>query len=264
MDCLVFFSDEWLLFRRSGVRTPSCSSISASVIELLIFGSSFYCSHTFRMSTRRLPVILFVSRIAFLFITCCLLRGVPVVAGGGYYFVCVTSRVSNLRLVHSLLIIILLLPLLYALRNPLRTRLLFADSGIAHPFHPSLLLGGVLVRFGGGPWWRSLAVSWACLLPFSLRRSRLSIPSALSPLSRLVLADDFRPLRVVVLRLGRLPMRWVPSEPMGFAVAPPISPYTRPGPYPRSCHTPLGAPVGVYCFYLRDFPHVFKAIVYSV
>ena len=79
------------------------------------------------MSTRRLPVILFVSRIEFLFISCCLLRGVPVVAGGGYYFVCVISHVSNLRLVHSLLIIILLLPPPCALCNPLRTRLLFAD-----------------------------------------------------------------------------------------------------------------------------------------
>ena len=38
--------------------------------------------------------------------------------------------------------------------------------GVAHPFHPSLLLGGVLVRFCGGPNWRPLAMSWACLPPF--------------------------------------------------------------------------------------------------
>ena len=82
---------------------------------------------TFRMSSRRLPVILFVSRIEFLFITCCLLRGVPVVAGGGYYIVCVISHVSNLRLVHSLLLIILLL----LPPCSLRTRLLFADSSVA-------------------------------------------------------------------------------------------------------------------------------------
>ena len=38
--------------------------------------------------------------------------------------------------------------------------------GVAHPFHPSLLLGGALVRFCGGPYWRSLTMSWACHLPF--------------------------------------------------------------------------------------------------
>ena len=86
--------------------------------------------HTFRMSSRRLPVILFISRIEFIFISCCLLRGVPVVAGGGYYIVCVISHVSILRLVHNLLFLILLLPLPCALRNPLRTRLLFADSSV--------------------------------------------------------------------------------------------------------------------------------------
>ena len=123
---MIFF----FFFRRSGVRIPPCSSFSTSVVELLIFGNSFCCSHTFRMSTRRLPVILIVSRVKYPFISCCLLRGVPVVAGGGYYLVCVISHVSNLRLIHSLLIIILLLPLLCALRNPLRTWLLFADSSV--------------------------------------------------------------------------------------------------------------------------------------
>ena len=82
--------------------------------------------HIFRMSSRRLPVILFVSRIAFISISCCLLRRVPVVARGGYYIVCVISHVSNLRLVYSLLLIILLLPPPCALR----TRLLFADSSV--------------------------------------------------------------------------------------------------------------------------------------
>ena len=38
--------------------------------------------------------------------------------------------------------------------------------GVAHPFHPSLHLGGILVRFCGGSCWRSLAMSWACLPPF--------------------------------------------------------------------------------------------------
>ena len=43
-----------------------------------------------------------------------------------------------------------------------------------------------------------------------------------------------------LLRQGRLPMHWVPSEPMGFAVAPPISPYTGPGQSPRLDVSPLG------------------------
>ena len=59
-------------------------------------------------------------------------------------------------------------------------------------------------------------------------------------------------------------MCWVPLEPMGLAVAPPISPYTEPEQSPRSCRQPLGAQVGVSCFYLRDFPQVFMAMVYSV
>ena len=37
--------------------------------------------------------------------------------------------------------------------------------GVAHTFHPSLLLIGVLVRFCDGPCCRSLAMSWACLPP---------------------------------------------------------------------------------------------------
>ena len=86
--------------------------------------------HTFRMSSRRLPVIIFVSRIEYIFISCCLLRAVPVVAGGGYYIVCVILHVGNLRLVHSLQLLILLLPPPCSLHNPLRTRLLFADSSV--------------------------------------------------------------------------------------------------------------------------------------
>ena len=58
------------------------------------------------MSTRRLPVILFVSRFEYPYISCCLLRGVPEVAGGDFYFVCVLSHVGNLRLVDRLLIVI--------------------------------------------------------------------------------------------------------------------------------------------------------------
>ena len=61
---------------------------------------------------------------------------------------------------------------------------------------------------------------------FSLRQSRWSIPFAMLPLSHRVFSDSVDPLRAVALAEGRLPMCWVPSEPMGFAVAPPFSPYT--------------------------------------
>ena len=83
---------------------------------------------------------------------------------------------------------------------------------------------------------------------FSLHRSRLSIPFAISPLSRSVFADGIRHLRAVALAEGRLPMRWVLSEPLGLAVAPPISPYTEPGQPPHFCRTPIGAQVGVSYF----------------
>ena len=71
MDCMVFFGDECYISRRSGVRFTPCSCICASVVELVIFGNSFCGSPTFRMSTRRLPVLLFVSRIEYPFISCC-------------------------------------------------------------------------------------------------------------------------------------------------------------------------------------------------
>ena len=83
---------------------------------------------------------------------------------------------------------------------------------------------------------------------FSLHRSRLSIPFAISPLSCSVFADGIRQLRAVALAEGRLPMRWVPSEPLGLAVAPPILPYTGPGQSPQFCRTPIGAQVGVSYF----------------
>ena len=89
VDCMVFFGDECFIFRWSGVRITSCPYIVAYVIGLIIFGSSFCGSSTFRMSTRWLPVMLFVSRIEYPFISCCLLRGVPVVAAEDFYFVCV-------------------------------------------------------------------------------------------------------------------------------------------------------------------------------
>ena len=78
-------------------------------------------------------------------------------------------------------------------------------------------------------------------------------PVRMSPLSRNVFADGFRLLRAVALAEGRLPMRWVPSEPLGLAVAPPISPYTGPGQSPQFCCTPFGAQFGVSCFSCATF-----------
>ena len=112
-------------FRRSGVRITQCSYIGAFVVGLIIFGSYFCGSTSFRMSTRRLPVILFVSRFEYSILSCCLLRGVPVGAGGGFSFVCILSHVNNLRLILGLLIIILLLSPLWALCRPHRSRLCY-------------------------------------------------------------------------------------------------------------------------------------------
>ena len=123
MDCMVFFGDERFIFRRSGVHLDQCSCIGAYIVGLIICGRYFYGSTTFRKSTRRLPVILLVSRFEYPFISCCLLSGMPVVAEGGFYFVCVPWHVSNLRLINSLLIIILLLLPPWALRKPHRSRL---------------------------------------------------------------------------------------------------------------------------------------------
>ena len=52
-------------------------------------------------------------------------------------------------------------------------------------------------------------------------------------------ADGIRFLRVVALAEGRLPMCRVPSEPLGLAVTPPISPYTGPGQSPQFAVRPL-------------------------
>ena len=62
VDCKVIFGDECFHFRQSGVRLDQCSCVGAFVVGFIIFGSYFYGSTTFRMSTRRLPVILIVSR----------------------------------------------------------------------------------------------------------------------------------------------------------------------------------------------------------
>ena len=105
MDCMVFFGGECCISRRSRVRITPCSCICVSVVGLIILGHPFCGSPTFRMSTRRLPFILFVSRFEYPHISCYLLLGVPEVAVGDFYFVCLISHVSNLRLVYHLLIV---------------------------------------------------------------------------------------------------------------------------------------------------------------
>ena len=122
MDCKVIFGDECFHIRRSGVRLDQCSCVGAFIVGLFIIGSYFYDLTTFRMSTRRLPVILCISfRVSI--ISCCLLRGVPMVAEGELYFVCVQWHVSNIRLFHSLSLIILIQPPPWALRQPHCSRL---------------------------------------------------------------------------------------------------------------------------------------------
>ena len=110
-------------------------------------------------------------------------------------------------------------------------------------------------------WWSPCPlIRWALLTlsgyvlnvpsAFSLHRSRLSIPFATSPLSRSVFADGIRHLRAVALAEGRFPMRWVPSEPLGLAVAPPLSLFTGPG---QSQH------FAVHPLELRSVFHTFLA-----
>ena len=94
----------------------------------------------------------------------------------------------------------------------------------------------------------SLALSWWSPCPI-LRRASMSIsccvlrmPSAFLWLGLVCRSrSPCRPSHAVssivvsilcawsLLRLGRLPMRWVTSEPMGFEVALPMSPYNSPG-----------------------------------
>ena len=115
MDCMVFFGDGCCISRQSEVRLTLCSCICTSVAGLVIFGNPSCGSTTFRMSNRRLPVLLFVSSIHLYPVV--LLRGVPTMAGGGFYLICVLWHVSKLRLITILLFIILLLPPPWALRQ---------------------------------------------------------------------------------------------------------------------------------------------------
>ena len=63
-------------------------------------------------------------------------------------------------------------------------------------------------------------------------------PVALSPLLHRVFPDGFRLWCAFRFAEGRLPWRWSRRGPWGVAVAPPISPYTRPGWSPPFCRVP--------------------------
>ena len=53
----------WVLpIRLYRVRLTQCSCVDVFFVDLVIHGCAFYGSTSFRMSTRRLPVIIFVSR----------------------------------------------------------------------------------------------------------------------------------------------------------------------------------------------------------
>ena len=88
--------------------------------------------------------------------------------------------------------------------------------------------------------------SVSCVDPF-----RLVAPHAVSSMAVSILCAWS------LLRRGRFTVRWVPSESMGFVVAPPVSPCTGPGQSLRFWSPPLWAQVGVYSFSLRAFPQVF-------
>ena len=103
VDCVVFFGDECLLIDGLGFVCPC----ARPVVRLLIFGSSFCCSPCRWMSSRRLPVIIFVSLIEFMimFMLCVVRR-----AFGGRRRLLHHLRAIAclpLRLVHSLLFLLL-------------------------------------------------------------------------------------------------------------------------------------------------------------
>ena len=70
-----------------GIHLNQCSYVDAFVVDLVIHGCSLYGSTTFKMSTRRLPVMLFVFSFRVTVISCCLLHGVPMVAEEVYYLI---------------------------------------------------------------------------------------------------------------------------------------------------------------------------------
>ena len=120
--------------------------------------------------------------------------------------------------------------------------------GVAHSFHPSLLLGGGLVRSGGGFCCRSLV--WP--------------ERALSRFLCVGLVDWFPSLvRVSLMRWGVSPCVWFRRDPWGVAVAPPISPSTGPGWSPPICRVALELR-SVFPIFLCDIPHVSMAIILSV
>ena len=95
-------------------------------------------------------------------------------------------------------------------------------------------------------------MSWVCPPPFFVSGSWVD-PVAC------VFADGFRHLWAVALAERRLPMRWAPPEPMGLAVAPPISPSAGPGQSPHFAVRPWSSG-RCFMLFLRDVLQVFIAI----
>ena len=98
---------------------------------------------------------------------------------------------------------------------------------------------------------------------FSLSRSRWSIPSycrpscAVSMLTVSVIGERF------ALAEGRLPMRLVPSEPLGSCGGSTYIALHRTWLVSANCRVPLELS-SVFHILLRDVPHVFMAIILSV
>ena len=134
--------------------------------------------------------------------------------------------------------------------------------GVAHSFHPSLLLGGGLVCFCGGLCWRSLAMSWVCPQPFLcaglVDRSRRIV----APLAPCLCCRFPSLVRVSLMRWGVSPCSWFRRGPWGVAVAPPILPYTGPGWSPPFCRVTLKLR-SVFHIFLCVIPDEYMAIILS-
>ena len=107
--------------------------------------------------------------------------------------------------------------------------------GVAHSFHPSLLLGGGLVRFCGGLCWCSLAMSWACPPPFVCVSLVGRSHRIVAPLAQCLCWRFPSLVSVSLLRRGVSPCVRFRQSPCGVAVVPPILPYTGPGWSPSIC-----------------------------
>ena len=122
-------------------------------------------------------------------------------------------------------------------------------------------------------WWPCPLLRWALLTlsgyvlsgpsAVSLRRSRCSIPSHCRPSCTVSLLTVSASVRVSLMRWGVSPCVWFRRGPWGVAVAPPISPYTRPAWSPPICCATLELR-SVFPIFRCDIPHVYLAVILSV